>query len=404
MLKNILALGFSTSSKLMINAGLLIILAKYLGVENYGILATSIALTSICVITFDFGFSTYIIKVVADDKSLVHEVNRKAIALKIYLLLIYVVFCQLVSYFIIETEYKTAFNLVMIMTLLNSIVEFVYISFRSISKFKIEAKVSLISSFIHLFTIIPIAYLYQNLLAVVCSYIFAKSITLLICFGEYKKEFERFDLPSKKDIKLKSVINVLNQVKYYGFDSAIINIRSNIDTVIIKALLGYESVGIYQAGVNIVKALERIGPILANVYLPKLSKLDFEFKKYFFQLIAFMIITPTIITVIAINVDFKVILGQDFSILNQLMPLFMLYMVLRYICMSFGVFITAVGLQKLRVKFGLINLMFSIGAFFILIPMFDILGAVSAMILTAIVLLFCFLSVVIKEKHYLVRV
>lgn len=397
MFRNFLALGFSTGARLIINAGLLIVLARYLGVDNYGIFVTYIAITSIAVVVVDFGFSTYIVKFIAEDKTLVQRRVTCAIALKIYLTIIYLFICNVISIFMIENGNHFTFSIIIFVTLISSFFEFLNISFRSISKFYLEAKINILSSFCHLFIIIPSAYITGDINTVAISYLVVKLITLIMCYKEYYKEFGSIVWPNKKELSYSFVVDEFNNVKYYGFDSAIINIRANVDTVIIKMLLGYESVGIYQAGVNIVKALERVGPILANVFLPKMAKLDEKLFNYFMQLMFFLVTVSILISLIVLNFDFEIILGTDFAIVNELMPYFMIYMVIRYICMGLGVFITVINLQKLRVKIGLFNLFFAILSCYILIPLFELHGAVYSMLSTALMLFICYFIVGIKN-------
>ncbi|CAK2950258.1 putative Polysaccharide biosynthesis protein C-terminal domain-containing protein [Vibrio crassostreae] len=397
MFRNFLSLSFSTGSRILINAVLLIVLARYLGAEQYGILVTCLATSSIAVIILDFGFSTYLVKSIAENKSLVQDEMRGSLIVKFYLSIIYLMLSQILGLYFVGLEYNHYFSVLMLVTFLNSFIDFFCIPFRAISKFQEEAKIQVFASLLHIVIIIS-AFYYESLYSVIYSYLIVKFIILCYCFIKFKREFEFSILPSINDLHYKNAIKILYKLKYYGLDSAIINIRANVDVIIVKSILGYEMAGIYQAASNIVKSIERVGPIFANLYLPKLSKRDGFYKKNFKQLVILMIAMSFFSAVVLNSVDFGLVLGTSFDNVDRILVILTFYLIFRYLSMALGTHITAVGLQSKRVKIGLFNLLLSIASNYYFTLYYGVYGAAAAMAITALMLFVCYFFVYIKSR------
>lgn len=397
LFKNFLSLSLSTGSRILINAVLLIVLARYLGAEQYGILVTCLATSSMAVIILDFGFSTYLVKTIAENKSLVQDEMSDSLILKFYLSLIYLMLSQVLGLIFVGVDYNHYFSILMLVTFLNSFIDFFCIPFRSISKFHEEARIQVVSSLLHVVVVLS-AFYFKSLYAVVYSYLIIKFIVLCYCFVRFRIEFGALSLPSAKKLHYKNAINVLGKVKYYGLDSAIINIRSNVDVIIVKSILGYEMAGVYQAASNIIKSIERVGPIFANLYLPKLSKRDDHYKTHFRKLVMLMLAMSLFSAVCLNAIDFGFILGTSFGSVESILKILTIYLVFRYLSMALGTHITAVGLQSKRVKIGLFNLLISIIANYYLTINYGIYGAATAMALTSLVLFICYLFIYQKSR------
>ena len=59
-----------------------VVIARYLGVNDYGVLGFAISLTGILAITLDFGISTHIIRHIATDHSITNKYLSNVIPLK----------------------------------------------------------------------------------------------------------------------------------------------------------------------------------------------------------------------------------------------------------------------------------------------------------------------------------
>ena len=75
-----------------------ILMARYLGASDFGILSFAISIVSIAAIFMDFGMQTYIVRVISRDNSLTNEYFQKTIPLKIILSIIILIFIILFLY------------------------------------------------------------------------------------------------------------------------------------------------------------------------------------------------------------------------------------------------------------------------------------------------------------------
>ena len=62
-----------------------IIIARYLGVSDYGVVSFAISFTALAGIFLDFGISTYITREIAKDRSIVYKVVNNIFYFKIIL-------------------------------------------------------------------------------------------------------------------------------------------------------------------------------------------------------------------------------------------------------------------------------------------------------------------------------
>lgn len=173
---------------------------------------------------------------------------------------------------------------------------------------------------------------------------------------------------------------------------------SNIDYLIIGALLGTKSLGYYTIAFNlIIKPLKRINPIFNNVSFPIFSKIQNELLKlkkgYFHSLYLQSIILLPIFTgiVLIAPILVPVILGENWKEAIPLIQILSIVGFLRCIVNSSGSVTLAVGRADLAFKYSLISIISYIPFIYIGAKLHGLVGVAFAI---------AFLQVLLMILHY----
>jgi len=330
---------------------------------------------------------------------------QEAVATKTVLLLFYIVICMvlfLVGFF--QIEQLALFSLMAIAAVFMSLGDFYNVPFRAIQKFHKESLNVICASVIHFSIVTPAVLIYRTGIAVAWSFVISRLLYLLISLYAYKKEFGSIGWSRTLFFNRRIIQSNIKESFSYAADNGLVNVRSYMDVVVINWSLGNVAVGLYQAGMNIVKAIENLAPIFANVYLPKLSQLKENIKEcnhHYLHLVSMMFGGGLVLFLMFLLANKDVIifvLGDKYAGTTYLFPLFGIFLFARFMTISQGVVATAFGLQRYRMYAGVISLILLIVASVTLIKVYGISGAVMANIIVTIFLLVYFAVLLHMKK------
>ena len=202
----------------------------------------------------------------------------------------------------------------------------------------------------------------------------------------------------KFDFKFGYLLSRINRNKYFAFDVWIVGLRRHSDVILVNTFFDPSVVGIYQAGMNLCK-IERFGPVVANVFLPKLS-----YQKASEDIVGFnqsnrvlnIILNSTGLSIFIVlffysNEIVDLIYGDAYKSLSNLLPYFGVFIVVRFYTISKEVVITAKGLQKNKTQIGFFTFCVFITLAFIFTPYLNLYGLLISHIAAGIFLA-CFLN------------
>jgi O-antigen/teichoic acid export membrane protein len=138
----------------------------------------------------------------------------------------------------------------------------------------------------------------------------------------------------------------------------------NIDSIVLRAFAGIETVGVYQSGMRIFQGGAQAAPILANVFLPAMAKQAQTKEKHphaasllqaaFLGFGAIFGLALAYFSAPIVTLAF----GSGYTRLIALMPLFGLLFFIRFFASAWGLMLTAAGQQAFRAKATAIHLLF----------------------------------------------
>lgn len=397
MLKNIFFMALSTGARLVSGAVLLFILARILGPQEYGVMVYNFSVSLMLLLVVEYGYATYIIKCGGDDKNNVPRLMAEAFATKVYLMVVYVLVCVLLfAIGFLKTSDAVLFSLLALSSILMSYGDFINIGFRGIQAFHKESWNVIAASVLHFCVVMPILFVYKSALAVAIGFVISRALFFAMSLVSYRRCFGPGLFQPHMLCSRKLILGNLKAGFTYAADNGLVNIRSYLDIVLINWMLGSTSVGLYQAGMNIVKAIENLAPIFANVYLPRLSSLQHDMAacgRNYLHLVSLMFVAGLSVFLVFLMVDERLItllLGHKYAGISSLFPLLGIFLFCRFITVSQGVMATAFGLQRYRMYAGVISLLLLAVCSVSFIHWFQLAGAVMANIVVTIFLLLFF--------------
>lgn len=155
--------------------------------------------------------------------------------------------------------------------------------------------------------------------------------------------------------RFRSAPATLRGTGWYASDAALTNGVAQVDTLIVRHVLGEAAAGIYQAGLRLVHGVSFAAAVLANVFLPRLARAASgaaEFRRIAVRaLIAFCLTGLLGATALGAGRDWIVeglYGGGPFGPLGAVLPWLAAFLFLRFVAGGLGILLTALGAQKLR--------------------------------------------------------
>lgn len=356
-------MGGATLSRLLSGAVLMVYIARTLGPEEFGHFVLVFSLAMIMALLVEFGQSNYVMRELGRQPHLADQLLTSTLRSKSLLILVYVVFASIAwGLGVIQSGSELGYFCLCLTAIAGTLADFLNACFRGVERFKIETRNVILASLIHILVVTPVIWLTENWTHITVAFLVSRSTYLLITISSFNIVFKSV---SQSVFALGWVADGVRQIRasfVYATDAALVTVRSYADVFLITTFLGTSALGLYQAGMNLVRAIENVGPIIANVYLPKLSGLlekPRESARYEVQLLLLLLccgLSCFGVFYLFPNRLLLIIFGERFAPSFVLFPFFGLYLLGRFVAMALGVILTAHGFQANRALAGLVSL------------------------------------------------
>lgn len=404
MLKNLLHMGISTFARLLSGAVLFVAMAKFLGPVEYGILVYNFSIAMMLTLVIEFGHSTFLVKAISENNADSIGIMENAFSAKIYLTGIYIISCfSVLAAGVVKWDSAGLFACLAVAAILLSFADFFNIAFRGMQLFHKESRNVVAASLIHFAFVFPSVFYFKSASSVAISFIISRIVYLIISILSYKYWFGVFCSPSRESMRFSAFLR--NGAASFAFaaDNTLVSIRSYVDILCINWMLGPAQLGIYQVGMNIVKAVENLAPVVANVYLPRLVAIKNDapqIRRQYRDLFTLMLSAGLVLVIMSFCVtEFMVgaTVGKAYMAMYPLIPLFGIFIFSRFITISQGVLATVFNLQKYRTYAGAATLLVLSLSSITFIHYFGLMGALIANIISTLFLLL-FFSILLNIK------
>lgn len=380
-----------------------IIIARYLGVEEYGILGFAISLTGILVIMMDLGIGTHIIRNIATDYNSAPKYLGNAIPLKsIFAIGMFVVIVAILI--VMKSNELTIivtllFAIEMIaksfLTLLNS-------AFQAFEEGKYQGISNTLLNLLLLIFILISIYTDLGIIGIAISYIIANFIALAYTYLAFrnhitKPKFE-LDWSFCKKIIIASLpfaaASILNSIYY------------SIDVVMLTNFMGNYATGIYNATYKLISILTVFYSLYIAVIFPVMSKffendkklLLISYEKSFKYLMLFMV-PVSIATVLYSSDIIHLIYGQEYYAASPTLSILIWTVCLLFISGPGNTLLNASHQEVTVTKIYLIAALFNIGLNLYMIPRFSYNGAAITTVLSDLLIVIIQIYIIYKLGH-----
>lgn len=380
-----------------------ILMARYLGVNNYGILGFAVSITGILGIIDDLGISVHIVRHIATNYESAPKYLGNAIPLKIIFAAI-----KLVLTFIILILLSV--NIFTILITLMFSVEMIFKSyintlngtFQAFENGKYQGiGITLMNTATLLFILISI-YADLGLLGISIAYILANLLTFIYEYyvlNKYvvKPKFE-LDLEFCKRITILSLPFAITGILYTVYYS--------IDLVMLTKLVGDYATGLYNATYKLIAVLNLFYSVYTAVIFPVMSKfykndkklLVISFEKSVKYLMLLMI--PLAVGTVLYSLDIiQLIYGNQYDEASSVLSILIWTVCLLFISGAANTLLNASHKETTVTKIYAIAAVFNIALNFVMIPFFSYNGAAVTTVLSDVLIVALQVYVIYRIGH-----
>lgn len=398
---NFLSLATGEATSKILQLLISIFLARSLGKEDFGIFSFSFAFSFLLMIIADFGLGILFVREISRDKKSASKYIFNGLIIKIVLAVLSFVLANLFLNIIGYSEKtKTVAYAMLLFAALQSFTEFYYSIFRAFEKMYYEMYIKLLRMFLLASLVF---YLAKNGYGVVTISSFFPiiellmlSITLLIVYTIFIKPCLAFDLKLSK--------NLIKESSLFFFSTVFTTLYLYIDILMLSKMRSTGEVGLYSAAANITIGLifiplmycNSIYPVISRMYKSSENSLRFVYEKSF----KYMLILGIAIASGIFGLSERIILflyGGSYSESSVVLKILAGYIFLKFLNPVTGYTLMAINKQHIRLfsqaTAAFINIILNI----ILIPLYGIVGAALATLMTEIIFFAIYSGVIMKS-------
>ncbi len=368
----------------LIEMAIVILLARYLGVNNFGIYSFVFAYLGFFGMITDFGIESILVREISRDRSRADKLTGDVIAMKIVLSLLAIILAAVV---ISILGYSLDTRLLVYVASLRFLVSFrtVYVEiFRVDLKMFYPALVEILSGILKIMLFITLILLKVSLIGFIIASIIVNFFGFILI-----RSFSRRIIKPKLKADFNSWMYFLKESWPLALTTVFIAISMRIDQIMLFHMRGKEAVGYYSAAVTLAEAFNII---IASFMIPVFPLMSKYFKistRTFISLYRlsykymFMLIIPIAIGVTVLSKQIILLIYSNrFLNASSALSILIYSEVFIYFAMIQNYILISTGKQKLNLAFiGSASVMNIILNLF-LIPKYGILGASFATVVS----------------------
>lgn len=380
-----------------------ILIARYLGVNDFGIMSFAMSFSFIMNILIELGTNTYATRDISRNNSLVSEYLGKLIPFKIILSIFFLIVSLLILILMSENSLTTIVALIFVLEVaFMSMAGLLNGTFQAFGKIEYQAKGSIINSLLLLLFVFITIYFKLGLIFIAISYAFTY-VVLLIYLSI--NTIKHISIP-KFEIDTKFWKKALKLSLPFALTAFFYTIYFTIDTVMLSYLTGDYATGIYNASYKIISVLTTFFAVYQTVVFPLMSKL-FEgsedlLKLSFVKSVKYLllIILPITFGIILYATPLvSLIYGHDYLMSGPVMQILVWTVVFLFVNGAASTLLNASNKEISVTKIYAIAALFNVILNLILIPHYSYYGAAFATVISEIVICIMMIYVIRKTPY-----
>lgn len=360
--------------------------ARYLGVENFGILSFALAFTGVTVLFTDLGLSTLLVREVSRNKDLMRTYIQNILSLKLILgLITFILSILIVKILGYNLEIIQIVAIITLYTIFSTLASSFYALFQTQQRLEYQSIGQILSSLLLLLGALFIIYNKIDILGFALLYLFVSIVifvySFIICkwkfiFPKMEINFDFWKILLKNAIPL-SIILIFSSIAF------------RIDTVLLSILDTNLAVGIYSAAYKLIEVLTffpavftaSIYPIFSKFHVSSKDSLKNAYTKSFRYLSFIGLPIAVIMTLLADKIIFLVY-GTQYIESITVLKIIIWAIPFTFLTYFSGTVMISINKQNVLVKIFFIAMIINVVLNIIFIPSFSYIAASIITIIT----------------------
>ena len=380
-----------------------IIIARYLGVADYGVVSFAISFTGLLGIVMDLGMSTYITREIAKNRNLLSKYVNNIFIFK----LILAIFLFLISAFLLCLLGYS--NLTILVTLIFS-VELIFMSmvgfligvFQAFEKVKYQAIGGILNSGLLLISILLTIKLDLGVIAIAMAYVIGYLAFFSFMFVNYIRSFK---FPSF-ELDISFIKEVLISSAPFGLTNFFYTIYFSIDIVMLSYLVGDYATGLYKSAYNIINVFTTFFVVYQAVIFPVMSKF-FKESRNLIKISYELSVKYLLLIIVPLSVDVYIyarpimdlIYTNQYSLATAPVQILIWTVSFLFINGASSILLNAIDKEKTVTKIYIVAAIFNVILNFLLIPILSYNGAAIATVLSEVLITTLTLYYIFKTDY-----
>jgi len=402
--RNALFLSIADILSKIINFFYVVLVARYLDIDNYGVLMFAIAFVELCSIGLDLGLSTILTREIAKDKLKMNVYFNNIIFIKIILSFITLLFVSLILFF---AGYSKVINFIIIIlfvaAIINSFASLPSSIFQAFNKMQYLSICRILASIIIFLGALVLIKFNASVFQFSFIYLISSIFILIFSFFIYLLNFKgKLSLAYDKILWLKLVKLALP----FGISVIFVTIYYRIDSVMLKFFRTDAEVGLYNIAYGFIFALSFVQGIIITAIFPIMSKLYVDSKillknlyENSFKMLAILAFPIGIGITLLANKIILLIYGNKFESSVLSLQILVWALVFMFLNVSTANLLNVINKQKIVAFQIILATIFNILANIYAIPRFGPVGASITTVLSEILAFTLLLSVSYKLNY-----
>lgn len=387
--KNLISLTFLNVTEKFAGFVLVVLIARFLGKDVYGLYAFAVAYSTFFMIIADLGINTYLTRDIAQKidegpKYLSNSLSSRFLFSFISIILLYII----IQFFDYNTTQKNIILVVGAGILIRGTSQLIIAFLRAHQQMQYEAMSGFIERMIAVIGGALILFSGRGIVELVLLLLFAALIQLFYLLRVVNSKFTKirfeFDIPF--------IGKIVREALPFLLANFMMGLNYRIDTVLISVFRTDGEVGLYNVAYNLVLSFMIIQNIFVRTMFPVLSKYSFTNEKKFEQayhlLIKVMIVLVIpISTMITVNARFiiETIYGKEYEGSIVCLQILIWSLIFMFSSNTMGSVLLALKGEKYSFLGWAICAGFNLISNILIIPMYGIIGASFTTLLSEMV-------------------
>ena len=370
-----------------INKGLMfvltIIIANYLGVNDYGKFSFAFAFVALFSIFSDFGLSTILVRDVTRDKSLLRKYSTNVSFLKIFLGVITFFLIFGVTQFIDKTyEIRFLIYLAGVYVIINTFNDFLRSFFRVFEEMQYEALSKIVNGVTLLLFVGSFMFFKFPLVYLVLGYAVSSVLNLIFTIVLVSKNAGF----SKSEFSFVFIKELLKEVWPLAISLYFIGLYMFIDQVFLGFLKSDYEVGIYSFAYKFIMLVAIFSYVLMNSVLPRITKENVKID-YYFANIKYIFLYSLIVNIgtLLLSIIFIRLFFTNFLESIHVLAILIFASFFEFFVYWGYLFLLKLGKKFVILKFTAISAIINILLNILLIPSISVFGAAIATVTSYII-------------------